>query len=144
MAPPSAPAPPPPKPAAGASIWVLRSVPRSRAWMMVSAVVVVLTALSCAVGRWSDSVTFSSSRTLCAGATASRRPSSMMSSTRTSPTVRTVSPFCRVSPALRARLTPCALTAKTVPLPVMAATVANWAMMISGNEKGSLPNWLGH
>ena len=126
---------PPLKPAAGASSLVLRSVSRSSISIIILAVAEVLTALSCAVGRWSDSVTLLSRRTLCSGATASRPPSSIRSSTRISPTVATVSPFCKMSPGFRARLKPCALTAKTVPLPVMEETVANSAMMISGEKK---------
>nr|WP_305280768.1 hypothetical protein [Rhodoferax sp.] len=79
--PPSAPAPPP-KPAAVASSSVLRSVPRSRACSTVSvAAAGASTALSCAVGRWSDSATFSSKRSSWLGATASTRPSSIKSST---------------------------------------------------------------
>ena len=133
--PPSVP-PPGPTPAAVASRAWFRSVPRSSAWMMVSVVAGVVTALSWAVGRWSDSTTFSSRRTVCDGATPRMWPSSIMRSTRTSPTVRMVSPFCSSSPTLRARLTPAALTANTVPLPLMAATVANWAMMISVKKWG--------
>ena len=48
--PPSTPVPPVTPPAVASSVW-FRSVPRSSAWMMVSAVAGVLMALSCAVGR---------------------------------------------------------------------------------------------